>query len=155
MDYTVIINVRQHFGDNKKIIRGLETQAPFVGISKDYQFVCPNVDQSQPGVLLFQTMGVTHRDNVLEINGQRVFGGIPTSYDAVEVVSSGTTFDLTHAKWNANVMLVGQRVLVENNVLHIESVNKADFIIDNVVILFKTRFTPIVDGGTVGPAHGG
>jgi hypothetical protein len=47
--------------------------------------------------------------------------------------------------WNTHSLLVEPGVLAENNVLHIESARDTtdsyhdDFIIDNVVIWFKTR----------------
>ena len=51
---------------------------------------------------------------------------------------------LTRAEWNGNVMLIEPGVLRENNVLRIRSGelsngNLDDFIIDNLVVLFKTR----------------
>lgn len=152
LDFTVVINVRQRFGDNKGDSERLEAQAPFQGLQRDYEFVCPKVDSSQTAVLLFQTMGVDLNINILQVNGQRVFGGIPVGGSdrdhLTRVDHTGnvppSTLDLSRSVWNANVMLITPRVLRESNVLHIESVpnddgNADDFIVDNVVVLFKTR----------------
>lgn len=60
LDFTVIIHVRQRFGDNELEDLndiGLETNAPFVGQQKDFEFRCPNVDPSQRAILLFQSQG--------------------------------------------------------------------------------------------------
>ena len=152
LEFTVVINVRQRFGDNENVDKELEVGAPLVGLQKDYEFACPNVDKSQTAVLLFQTMGVSHDKNILQVNGQPVFGGIPGGGVDRAVISepglsehgSPRIIDLSRAVWNANVLLITPGVLRENNVLHIESVpnddgDPDDFIIDNAVVLYKTR----------------
>ena len=139
LDFTVVITVRQRFGDNDIEDAGLETDAPFVGSEKDFEFDCPNVDSRQQAVLLFQCMG-TNGQQSMEINGRQIFGGIPA---ATELVTLPTGI-VSHAQWNGNVMLIEPGVLREDNVLRIQSGklsddNLDDFIIDNLVVMFKTR----------------
>ena len=141
VDFTVVMPVRQRFGDEKPedLGVGLETDAPFVGRQKDYPFQCPNVDPSQPAILLFQSQGVVLQ-LPMTINGQIVHGGIPSSVDRA-ADSLGTFLAAT---WKGNVMLVTPGVLTENNVLHIESKVLVtgtfdSFIVDNIVVIFKTR----------------
>jgi hypothetical protein len=112
-------------------------------------FQCPNVDRSQQAILLFQSQGVNIRQR-LEINGQEIFGGIPAS---VEFLSTPTALRRV-AQWNGNVMLVHPGVLQESNVLRIQAGdtgdgNIDDFIVDNLVVVFKTRRRPIVNPGEV------
>jgi len=111
----------------------------FVGSNNSYRFLCPNVDPRQEAVLLFQTLGVSHDRNFIAINstgatGQpEVFGGIPVSRSDVD--------------WNGNVMLIRPGVLAENNILRLgaRASNGSllgdidDFVIDNVVVFFKTE----------------
>jgi hypothetical protein len=140
LDFTVVITVRQRFGDNDIEDVGLETEAPFVGSQKDFEFHCPNVDSRQQAVLLFQCMG-TNAQQSMEINGQQIFGGIPAAFD---FLTTPTQEIRTRAEWNGNVMLIQPGVLRENNVLRIRAGelsngNLDDFIIDNLVVMFKTR----------------
>ena len=157
LDFTVVITVRQRFGDAEADDVGLETDAPFVGREKDFVFSCPNVDSSQPAVLLFQSQGVMFQQP-MTINGQTVFGGIPSSIDIAPlgfVNQQGMVQAVIIAQWKGNVMLVTPGVLRENNVLHIESReipdtgNVDDFVIDNLVVLFKTRSGVIGPVGTI------
>jgi hypothetical protein len=111
----------------------------FVGNNNTYPFSCPNVDSTQEAVLLFQTLGVSHEKNEIRVNrtgplgGPEVFGGIPVSRSDQD--------------WNGNVMLIGPGVLRENNILGLGARNSNggllgdidDFVIDNVVVFFKTR----------------
>jgi hypothetical protein len=138
LDFTVIIHGRQRFGDNtfdNLEDLGLETNAPFVGQQKDFEFQCPNVNRAERAILLFQSQGVTFRQP-LEINGHQVSGGMPSSVDQFGLTA-------TRAQWIGNVMLVGTGVVREQNVLRIRAIganNQIDnFIIDNVVIVFKTK----------------
>jgi hypothetical protein len=87
---------------------------------------------------MFQTRSVHAARNVIRINGSDLFGGIPVS----------TTGSAESPIWNGNVLLVEANVLKESgNVLHLEARNVSgggggnieDFLIDNAVILFKTR----------------
>jgi hypothetical protein len=133
-DFTVIIRVRQHFGDDQDSMPGA-----FVGNNNSYPFPCPNVDSTQEAVLLFQTLGVSHDRNFIAVNSTgatgepEVYGGIPVSRSDQD--------------WNGNVMLIRPGVLSENNILRLgaRASNGSllgdidEFVIDNVVILFKTR----------------
>lgn len=131
-DLTVIQPVRQHFGNNSNLFQDEEPSAPFVGASRDYSFDCPGVDPSVPAVLMFQSFEVNFRSNIMTINGNTIFGGIPVS---------------TGREWNGNVMLITPNRLQETgNTLHIEARNLNggtggnldDFILDNIVVLYKT-----------------
>jgi hypothetical protein len=133
-DFTVIIRVRQHFGDDQDSMPGA-----FVGNNNSYPFRCPNVDSTQEAVLLFQTLGVSHDRNAITVNSTvptgepEVYGGIPVSRSDQD--------------WNGNVMLIRPDVLRENNILGLGARNSDggllgdidEFVIDNVVVLFKTR----------------
>lgn len=154
MDFTVIQSVRQRFGDSdREDDSPQELEAPFVGLSKDFRFSCPQVDSGQMGVLQFESLGVTagivqifvpepqRQRNILRINGVDVPGAITPN--ATTQVSSR---DVQHY-WKTHSLIVPANVLREENVLHIESVNilRTDgrqfdnFIIDNVLVFFKTR----------------
>jgi hypothetical protein len=138
-DFTVILSVRQHFGNEADYLKDVEPGLLFVGPTKDFHFDCPKVEPGADAVLMFQTRDVDHDKNIIHINPATaaqptVFGGIPVS------PSKDT--------WNGNIMLIRPGVLRDtNNVLHIESRNGSggsggdidDFIIDNVVVLYKTR----------------
>jgi hypothetical protein len=142
VDYTVIQPVRQRFGDTD--FGGweesqVELEAPFVGREKEFPFSCPNIDSGQMGVLQFESFGLTSRSNVIEINGIAVPGGL----------TSGPWWlgqYTTIAFWKAHSLLVPTNMLAERNVLYIKSVDMGDdeggldnFIIDNIVLFFKTR----------------
>jgi len=116
LDFTVVITVRQRFGDNDIEDTGLETDAPFVGAEKDFEFHCPNVDSRQQALLLFQCMG-TNGQQSMEINGRPIFGGIPAATELLTLPSG----IVSHAQWNGNVMLIEPGVLREDNVLRIQA----------------------------------
>jgi hypothetical protein len=104
-NFTVIIDQRQHFGDEPSDLPGA-----FVGLNKEYPFRCQNVDPRESAVLPFQTLSVSHERNFIAINSTgtgtpEVFGGIPVS---------GST-----SNWTGNVMLVRPGVLQENNILRL------------------------------------
>lgn len=166
VDYTVVIDVRQRFGDLKRDERpslseaesGLEPEAPFVGTKKSFAFRCPSVDRSQFALLLFQALGVS-RPQALEINGQTIFGGIPPAGVDAETQRLGSGSEAHNvraliARWNGNVMLIHPGVLQENNIMRIQAAELTadsldDFIIDNAVVVFKARGTrPGIDPGT-------
>ncbi len=145
-DYTVIITVRQRFGDSPGGTLGddgrdwdefpIENNAPFVGASKDFRFTCPNVDRSQAAVLQFNTLAVG-ADNVIRVNGVDVPGGISLGPQFIDI-------DPRIPLWTVHSLLVDGDLLQEENVLHIASGdggfgNLDDFIVDNAVIWFKTR----------------
>jgi hypothetical protein len=162
-DFTVIQAVRQQFGDTTKGADGqeyaiqVEQDAPFVGLSKDFRFSCPSVDSTQMAVLQFECLaglagsfyvtapnfsGPGHR-NIMRINGVDIPGDItPGPIDEQIVAQAGVGG--TPPAWRAQLLLVPANVLNEENVLHIETVllptgQFDNFIIDNVVVLFKTR----------------
>jgi hypothetical protein len=129
MNYTIIANVRQHFGNEPDFLPGA-----FVGQKKDFSFDCPSVDQSEVAVLMFQSLHVSTTRNVFTINGEAVFGDLPTTTDDKEA-------------WAGQVLLVSPNVLRRtSNVLHVESRTGSggtsgdidDFVIDNVVLFYKT-----------------
>jgi len=140
LDFTVVITVRQRFGDDDVEDRGLEIDAPFVGSQKDFEFHCPNVDPRQQAILLFQCQGTSVQQS-MQINGRKVFGGIP---QAIELFTLPDGDLAAHAQWNGNVMLIDPGVLREDNVLRIQAGKLGDdtiddFIVDNLVVVFKTR----------------
>jgi hypothetical protein len=150
LDFTVVITVRQRFGDNDQEDVGLETEAPFVGKEKEFEFRCPNVDSRQQAILLFQCMGANLQQS-LEINDQQIFGGIPAAFEVATLPNQ----IVSRAQWNGNVMLIHPGVLREDNVLRIRAGelgddNLDDFIIDNLVVVFKTKPGP----GPVGQPQG-
>jgi hypothetical protein len=150
LDYTIIQPVRQRFGDGDytwELNDEREVEAPFVGRRKEFAFSCPNVDPSQMAALHFESFGLSSSANILEINGVPVPGGLKPA--RVFVVAGGTTQGTVtsygYSFWKAHALLVEANILGEQNVLHIASVvidddnNYDNFIIDNVVIFFKTR----------------
>jgi len=150
LDFTVVITVRQRFGDTQDDDSGQEIDAPFVGAEKDFAFRCPNVDPRQQAILLFQCMGANIQQS-LQINGQQIFGGIPSAVEFATLPN----ITVLRAQWNGNVMLIQPGVLRDDNVLHIEAADLGDgnldnFIIDNLVVVFKTK--PSI--GTVGQPQG-
>jgi hypothetical protein len=128
MNYSVIVNQRNHFGDEEDFLPGV-----FAGRRKDFRFDCPGVDPGQHSVLMFQALHVNSEKNVFTVNGQTLFG-LPT-----------TTED--KKAWAAQVLLVGPNTLRgSGNVLHVEARTNSgspsgdvdDFVIDNVVLMYKT-----------------
>ncbi len=104
------------------------------------------------GVLQFNALGVSSWNNVIQVNGVDVPGGI----------SPGPLWiylDPHVPLWNTHTLLIDGSVLQETNVLHIESADNGDgnfddFIIDNIVIWFKTHPNRVVlpTPGEVPPA---
>jgi hypothetical protein len=141
LDFTIVVRVRQRFGDRTDAAIGLENEAPFVGPSMQYEFSCPRVDPSAEAVLLFQSQGGKVGGS-LDINGQKIHGGIPSSID-LSVLPTSPLSDLHLARWTANIMLVGPGILTTSNVLQVRAVVSSsgevdDFVLDNAVVLFKT-----------------
>jgi len=138
-NFTVVLFTRQHFGNEQGTFNDIEPDVPFVGPAKDFPFNCPNVDPSETACLKFQSRDVDHRGNVFQINGVNVFGGLPVSP--------------SRDAWNGNILLVEPRHRLQEagNVLHVEARNSSgqtvgdidDFIIDNVVIEYKTLARPV------------
>jgi hypothetical protein len=134
-NFIVILFQRQHFGNGQNTFNDIEPAVPFVGRTKDFSFNCPNVHPDETAFLMFQSRDVDHQRNIFQINGVDVFGGLPVSPD--------------RNTWNGNILLVEphHQLRATGNVLHVESRNSSgggggdidDFIIDNVVIVYKTR----------------
>ena len=136
-DYKVVEFVPQHFGDEQGTFSDIKPTAIFAGRKKDFTFNCPNVDSDERAVLMFQSRDVDHQNNDLHVNQKDVFGGLPVSPN--------------RDTWNGNIMIIGPRQLkATGNVLHIEALNSTggreggidDFLIANVIIMYKTR-TPL------------
>lgn len=139
LDFTIIVHVRQQFG-TKDLNIGV-----FAGTEKEFQFDCPNVDTSAHSLLLFQAQSV-QKEQTLEVNGSKVFGGVPVGDTAATGFPLGSTVaSHTHpvlvpfGGWTGNIMIVNQNVLRESgNVLRKVS-HEETFILDNIVILYRTR----------------
>lgn len=147
MDYAVIVQVRHQFG-NEDLDIGV-----FVGQEQEFSFNCPGIDAGQPAVLLFQGQRVGE-EQTLEINGATVFGGIPsgpvvggaTSVEGTGAARHRHSFISSSFGWSAYTMLVGPHVLkASDNVMRVASRESAEFVIDNVVLLYKTRTGGILD----------
>jgi hypothetical protein len=133
-NFTVILFQRQHFGNDPGIFNDIEPNVPFAGSTKDFSFDCPGVNRSETAFLMFQSRDVDHQRNIFQINGVDVFGGLPAS--------------AARDAWNGNILLIEphHQLRATGNILHVESRdsnggqgdNIDDFIIDNVVIVYKT-----------------
>ena len=133
-NFTVIQFQRQHFGNEPGSFNDIEPDVPFVGQAKEFVFECPCVNADDIAVLLLQSRDVSHALNLLYINGEQVVGGLPVSP--------------SRDTWNGNVLLVERHhgLRERGNVLRVEARNASggtdgdidDFIIDNVVIQYKT-----------------
>src|SRR4029077_16275864 len=83
--------------------------------------------------LMFQSRDVDHQRNILQLNGVDVFGGLPAS-PARDALKGNVLLREPHHQLRAT-----------GNILHVESRNSSgaggddidDFIIDNVVIVYK------------------
>ena len=149
-DFTVILRTRQHFGNSQHVFDKVEPQAEFVGQHKDFHFDCPNVDPSKTAFLEFQSMDVSHSSNELQINNVGVFGGLPVG--PTRTAAGQVTF-----AWTSNTLLVEDRHKLQatGNVLHVFATNAPgtpttnvdDFILDNIVIVYKTASRQL-PGGT-------
>ena len=147
LDFTIVTDVRQRFGDYARGDKESPPEADTpIGLERSFAFRCPSVDRRQFAILLFQTLGVAVRQG-LEINGQTIFGGIAPSVDpAARILGPRTESPedrTTLATWNGHVMLIHPGVLQENNILRIRAAdatatNIDDFLVDNVVVVFKT-----------------
>jgi len=136
--FTVIVFQRHHFGNQPGSFNTVEPNVPFAGASKSFSFDCPDVDPGQTAVLLFQSRDVDHGRNLFEVNGIQVFGGLPPSPG--------------RSGWNGNVLLVEPRhqLRATGNVLQIAARGADggsggdvdDFIVDNVVIVYKVGVVP-------------
>jgi hypothetical protein len=129
MDFTVITSVRNAFGDEQGSLPGV-----FVGASKDFTFDCPGIDPNKDAVLTFQALSVDSEKNVFRMNDRVVFGDLPKTTS-------------TAGGWSAQTALITPGTLKpRGNVLHVEarttggatSGNIDDFVLDNVVLFYKT-----------------
>jgi len=133
-NFTVIQFQRQHFGHQPGSFEDIEPDVPFVGQAREFVFDCPSVKADDTAVLLFQSRDVSHALNILHVNGIQLYGGLPVSP--------------SRETWNGNVLLVERHhnLRETGNVLRVESRNDSggvdgaidEFIIDNVVIQYKT-----------------
>lgn len=133
-NFTVVQYQRQHFGNQPGSFNDIEPNVPFAGAGKEYVFDCPQVNPAETAILLFQSRDVSHSRNILQINGTQVSGGLPVSP--------------SRDSWNGNVLLVEphHQLRAKGNVLRVEARNLGggtsgdidDFIIDNVVVQYKT-----------------
>jgi hypothetical protein len=132
--YTVVLFSRQHIGNEAGVFNDVEPNVAFVGRAKDFPFDCPGINTAEAAVLMFQSRDVDHQRNVLRVNDVDVFGGLPASP--------------ARDAWNGNVLLVEphHQLKAAGNVLSVEARRTDgsstgdvdDFIIDNVVIMYKT-----------------
>ena len=151
-DFTIIQAVRHQFGDHATP-EGLDLNAPFVGSSAEVTFSCPFVDSTQLALLQFESLGVeiglgpanygydgkeAHR-NIIRINGVDIPGGITAGPRA-------RFGDDEYGIWKSHTLIVPSNLLNRGeNSLYIEAVHFSPFsaidhfIIDNVVITFKTH----------------
>jgi hypothetical protein len=132
--FTVILFQRQHIGNDPGTFDDVEPDVPFAGSAKSFSFDCPGVDPAETAFLMFQSRDVGHNRNIFQVNGVDVFGGLPVSP--------------ARNTWNGNILLIEPRhqLKAAGNVLHVESRTSSgesvgdidDFIIDNVVIVYKS-----------------
>ena len=142
LDFSIVMHVRHQFGDENLGI------GVFAGAEASFPFDCPGVDASQHSLLLFQSHGVGNQQ-VLEVNGSAVFGGIPGGGSVGKRTGSSGDGGHTHpipssTGWNGSVMIVNQGVLRETGNLLRISGPFDEFVVDNVVLLYKTRGRGIV-----------
>ena len=133
-NYTVVLFSRQHIGNEAGVFNDVEPNVVFVGRAKDFPFDCPGINTAEAAVLMFQSRDVDHQRNILRVNGVDVFGGLPASPARDE--------------WNGNILLVERhhQLKATGNVLSVEARRSDggstgdvdDFILDNVVIMYKT-----------------
>jgi hypothetical protein len=133
--YTVVLFSRQHFGNQAGVFDDIEPGVAFVGGAKAFSFDCIGINTAEAAFLMFQSRDVDHQQNILQVNGVDVFGGLPASP--------------ARDAWNGNVLLVERhhQLKATGNVLRIEARRSDggsdgdvdDFILDNIVIVYKTR----------------
>jgi hypothetical protein len=130
-DFTVILYEVQQFGDSRGAF-GAGSGRNFTGDQADYEFSCRNVDPDEIAVLTLDTFEVNSEKNVIQINGVALKDGFREGQGK---------------KWVTHQLLVRNECNLQEsgNVLHIESGDKSggtgnidDFILDNVVIWYKT-----------------
>ena len=145
LSFSVVVHSRHQFGDEDQDL------GFFAGREKSWSFDCPSVSSGH-ALLLFQSLGVS-AEQILEVNGVSVFGGVPHTDPLVGAPFGGTAGAPAHghlvhssAGWTGNVLILNEGVLRDSgNVLRIAS-DGDEFVIDNVVVLYKTRSTGPVIG---------
>jgi hypothetical protein len=139
-DFTIIRSRKLHFGDEENYLKDVEPDKDFTGDNLAMLFDCPGVDTSQRACLMFQSRDVDTQKNVFKVNGSNIDGGTPDS------PSKDT--------WNGNIMIIEGRLLrATSNILRVVARNDDggeggdidDFILDNIVVMYKTRSTPITN----------
>lgn len=138
LSFSVVVHTRNQFGDEDQDF------GVFAGREKTWSFNCPSVS-SDHALLLFQSLGVS-AEQVLEVNGVMVFGGVPSTDPVGGAPLGGTVGVPAHghlvrssAGWTGNVLILNEGVLRDSgNVLRIAS-DGDEFVIDNVVVLYNTR----------------
>jgi hypothetical protein len=133
-NFTVVLFERQHFGQVPGAFNDVEPDVPFAGQARSFVFDCPSVLAAEAAFLMFQSRDVDHPRNVFEVNGSGVFGGLPVSP--------------ARDSWNGNILLIEARHRLKptGNILRVESRDASggvtgsldEFIIDNVVLVYKT-----------------
>lgn len=133
-NYTVVLFSRQHIGNDPGTFDDIEPNVVFVGAAKEFPFDCPDVNSAEAAFLMFQSRDVDHQRNVFSVNGVDVFGGLPASP--------------ARDAWNGNILLIERhhQLKATGNVLRVEARTSSgasagdvdDFILDNVVIMYKT-----------------
>jgi hypothetical protein len=153
-NFTVIFSGRQHFGDERTTFNDVEPNVDgnaFVGHKKDFTFDCPNINPNETAVLMFQSRDVSKSQrNIFRVNQVDVFGANPAS--GTLPASGGIPASADRNSWNGNIQLLEtrHRLKATGNTLHIEARNDAggvggnidDFILDNMVIMYKIRTPP-------------
>ena len=134
--FTVILFSRQQFGPNQGLFDQVEPGVAFAGLSKDFSFDCPDVDSGEAAYLMFQSFALGDKRTVFQINGVDIFGGLPVANPERWFDQNAQTIFF---HWAGNIMLVESNhgLKAAGNILHVESTG-LDFIIDNVVITYKT-----------------
>ncbi len=133
-NYTVVLFSRQHFGNDAGVFNDVEPNVVFVGPAKDFPFDCPGINTAEAAILMFQSRDVDHQQNIFRVNGVDMFGGLPASP--------------ARNAWNGSIVLVERhhQLKATGNVLRVEARRSDgsstgdvdDFILDNVVIIYKT-----------------
>ena len=103
MNYSVIVNQRNHFGDEQTCCPACSQAAGRTSGSTT------GVDPGQQSVLMFQALHVNSEKNIFTVNGRAPLFGLPT-----------TTED--KKAWAAQVLLVAPNTLRgSGNILHVEA----------------------------------
>lgn len=143
VDFTIVVHVRHQFGNVDQNI------GVYAGLFKHWKFDCPGVS-SEYALLFFQSSGV-EAEQKIEVNRVAVPGGVPN--DLVVGETGGPLGNVpfhTHSLgatllgWAGNVLIIPRGVLKSQaNDLRISS-SGYEFLIDNVVVAFKTKRDPDV-----------